>query len=655
MNFAVMRLLSLVVLCLTATVSPAQSIPDSIHVELEALSSEEKIEKLTDLAWSKREKNPDIAIALAEKGISLSNEKGNEKTLARLYGYSGVIYQHYKHKTDKAIPLYYKSLEYSLKHNDSVQTGYIYNNLGDAFYQIGNIPLALEYANKSMEVFRSLNNTLGIAYSYINLGYVLREQNKYEEAIGSFKKAIALRKTINDSVGIASATLELGKTYKAKGEQDEAMNYFRRSLRLHQQINNKIYMAYSLQGMADIFSKRNQYDTARASYQKALVFNKERENTSGIIDNYLGLAVLHSKENNRESGVEYLDMAGSLAKKSGNTQDILKVFETKARFFENLNDYKSANSNYRSFLRIYDSLYSAQQFRTLSEVNNRFAITEKLSETNKSLEAKRKEQYYIYSLLALLLIIVVGVISRYRSKVKMNKKLKELNRTKDKVFSVISHDLKSPFNVLIGFSETLIEELEEENIDEAKEQALMLNKTANDSFTLITNLLNWSRSQRESISFEPETVVLDTIADDIISLASVSAGAKNISIEKKFNENLTFVADQDLVSTILTNLINNAVKFTHPGGTVTIEAHSGKKEVIISVSDDGVGISQENKARLFDIDESVTSRGTSNEKGTGLGLMVCKDFVEIHGGKITVDSQPGKGSRFSFSIPQAES
>ncbi len=629
-----------------------QIFPDSISERIDGLEPSEKIDTLLALTWSNREKNPDLALAFAKKGIAIAREHKINKPLTQLYGFTGVIYQHYKDQTEKAIPFYHESLKVSIQENDSSQLGYVYNNLGDAFYKIGNVPLAEEYANKSMEVFQSLNHTKGIAYSYINIGFVNRIQENYEKALSSFRKAIEIRETINDSVGIASATLELGRTYKAKGEYDEAMKYFRKSLELHREINNKQYMAYSLNGMGDIFLIKKNYDAALERYKKAIKLNEERGNATGIINDYLGVALVYSEINEKHLGEKYITMAFDKAKASSNSRSLLKAFETKARFYENIGEYRTANKSYRKYLEIYDSLYSQQQFQTLSEIKDRFAITEKLSETSKSLEAKRKEQIYFYSLILLLLIIAIGLITRYRAKVKMNNKLQKINHTKDKVFSVISHDLKSPFNSLIGFSEVLMEELEERNYEDAKHQAYLLNKTANDSFMLINNLLNWSRSQRESISFEPEELLLDEVVNSVLSIAESAAEEKNISIHKQYDENLTLMADQDLLNTILTNLITNAIKFTHVEGKVSIEAKKDGQNIRISIIDNGVGISDENLKKLFDLGESFSTRGTGNEKGTGLGLMVCKDFVELHGGTINIESTQGKGSRFTFSIPQ---
>ena len=629
-----------------------QSIPDSILNKIDKLEPLEKIDKLLELTWDNREKNPDMALALAEKGIHIAHQHNISKPLGQLYGFTGVIYQHYKDQTETAIPFYHESLKISIGENDSSQIGYIYNNLGDAFYKIGNVPLAEEYADKSLEVFQSLNHTSGIAYSYINIGFVSRIQEDYDKAISSFRKAIEIRETIDDSVGIASATLELGKTYKARGDYDEAMKYFRKSLELHRLIKNNQYMAYSLNGMGDIFLYRKDYESALNSFKKAIELNKTRKNESGLIDNYLGIAILYSELNEKQKGEKYLNMAFDKANSAKNPQNLLTVFRTKAQFYENIGKYRTANLSYRKYLEVYDSLYSQQQFQTLSEIKNRFAITEKLSETNKNLEIKRKEQIYFYSIILLLLVITAGAIARYRAKVKMNNKLKDLNHTKDKVFSVISHDLKSPFNTLIGFSEILIEELEEGNTEDAEEQARMLNKTANDSYLLITNLLNWSRSQRDTISFDPEELVLEDVLEDIISLSKGPASDKNISIVKDFESGLSFNADRDLLSTVLTNLITNAIKFTPQNGEISIEATKANEIVTISVADTGIGIPPENLKKLFNVKDSFTTRGTNNEKGTGLGLLVCKDFVEIHGGEITAESQPNKGSRFTFTIPQ---
>jgi len=230
-------------------------------------------------------------------------------------------------------------------------------------------------------------------------------------------------------------------------------------------------------------------------------------------------------------------------------------------------------------------------------------------------------------------------------------RLSELNATKDKFFSIIAHDLRSPFNSILGFSNILAEQIKEKNYEGIESYANILQNSAQRALSLLMNLLEWSRSQKGLIKFSPEYVELGGLINEITELLYGSAAQKSISIVKEIPRNVHAFADIAMISTILRNLIMNAIKFTNPGGQIVILAEQKPDKIFISVSDNGVGIKKEAIGKLFRIDASSSTKGTNNETGSGLGLILCKEFVEKHEGKIWVKSEFGKGTQFCFTIP----
>jgi signal transduction histidine kinase/ligand-binding sensor domain-containing protein len=229
--------------------------------------------------------------------------------------------------------------------------------------------------------------------------------------------------------------------------------------------------------------------------------------------------------------------------------------------------------------------------------------------------------------------------------------LKELNASKDKFFSIIAHDLKNPFSTIMGFSKMLYEEINPENCQRNREIAGMINSSASQTFSLLENLLEWANSQRGNIPFNPRLIpVNDLIHEEFMTLHDMAI-AKNIELKFFNSENLSVFADKNMIKTILRNLISNAIKFTRRNGEIEVKASKERNGVKIAVADNGVGIPADTMEQLFKIDANITSRGTENEKGTGLGLFLCKEFVTKHGGKIWAESEPGKGSIFQFVIP----
>jgi PAS domain S-box-containing protein len=229
------------------------------------------------------------------------------------------------------------------------------------------------------------------------------------------------------------------------------------------------------------------------------------------------------------------------------------------------------------------------------------------------------------------------------------KQLKELNATKDKLFSIIAHDLRSPFNNIIGLSELLVEN--SIDFEESQRYIKILNSTAKNTLNLLTNLLNWAKSQTGQLSFKPEKILFSDVILEIISLQKLLAETKNISLNYFPSDEMEVYADENMLKTVLRNLISNAIKFTNVGGHIRVFAILKQDHVEITISDDGIGMNAEKRKVLFDITSMTTTVGTANENGSGLGLILCKEFVEKNDGKIWVESEEGKGSSFKFTLP----
>lgn len=230
-------------------------------------------------------------------------------------------------------------------------------------------------------------------------------------------------------------------------------------------------------------------------------------------------------------------------------------------------------------------------------------------------------------------------------------RLRELNATKDKFFSIIAHDLKNPFNSIIGFSNILAEQVRELDLCEIEEYAGIIQRSSKRAMELLTNLLEWSRLQTGRLEFNPQNIDLIVLIEHEIDLLSDTASLKSITISKKTPKNVKAIADKFMIETVLRNLISNAIKFSHRGGEITVSVVQKINELEIAVADKGVGIKSESIVKLFRIEESYSTAGTQNEKGTGLGLILCREFIEKHKGRIWVESEIEKGSTFRFSIP----
>jgi len=235
-----------------------------------------------------------------------------------------------------------------------------------------------------------------------------------------------------------------------------------------------------------------------------------------------------------------------------------------------------------------------------------------------------------------------------------NAQLQKLISDKDYIMSVLAHDLKGPFNTILGFLDLLIGNLRSFDIDEIENHLGLVNNSATKAFNLLEDILLWARSQSNNLNFEPKKLIFKPVCDKILEILNPNAQNKNISVNYTESEPITVFADTNMLNTILRNLISNAIKFTNDGGSVNISAQQTGSGTTITVSDNGVGIAPEMLQKLFDSKVAYSTTGTAREKGTGLGLLICKEFVNKHGGKIWVESQLNKGSEFKFTLPLNE-
>jgi len=233
---------------------------------------------------------------------------------------------------------------------------------------------------------------------------------------------------------------------------------------------------------------------------------------------------------------------------------------------------------------------------------------------------------------------------------KQNDELQKLNDDKDTFMRILAHDLKNPFNSLLGFSELLLKNIRKYSLEKIENQLKIINQTSNQTYILLDDLLLWSKSQSGKLTFNPQNIDFEIFCNELLNNFQISANVKNLKLECN-NHKFCLFADENMFKTIMRNLISNAIKFTNSDGTITINAEKQENKIIITVADTGIGISETEQEKMWNLPHHFSKNGTNGETGTGLGLILCKDFVEKHKGKIWVESVVGKGSDFKFTIP----
>lgn len=299
--------------------------------------------------------------------------------------------------------------------------------------------------------------------------------------------------------------------------------------------------------------------------------------------------------------------------------------------------------------------YLFQKFKSVGEVRNAELQICRTDGSHVIVQLSARATYHpngelkqIYCVLKDITELKLAELSLKRSEQEM----RELNATKDKFFSIIAHDLKNPFNDLIGFTQLLAKNVRRYDVQKIEQFTQIIQESSKLAYNLLENLLDWSRAQTGTLRFNPEELNLATLIDDCIRLYHSKAKNKGLELLANVDDKLPAVkADKNMVKTVIRNLISNAIKYTRSGDKITVMAHAQNNMVKIAVEDTGIGIEQANLKRLFRIDSNLSTPGTNKERGTGLGLILCKEFVERNGGDIAVQSMPEQGSTFSFTLP----
>jgi two-component system, sensor histidine kinase and response regulator len=259
--------------------------------------------------------------------------------------------------------------------------------------------------------------------------------------------------------------------------------------------------------------------------------------------------------------------------------------------------------------------------------------------------------FIIIFLLGISTIFLKKSFDKERAKVELYaEEMKDLNATKDKLFSIISHDLKNSFNSTLGISRMLLSDLDKYSTKEIYDNIMLISESSNRAYNLLENLLEWSMAQTGKIQFNPEAIKLTEVAEESIVEITNQANNKNIKIVNEIKNEHRVIADKNMLKIVLRNLLSNAVKYSYDNSNVCIRSEEQDKEIIISVIDHGVGIARENIEHLFRIDSKYSTPGTKNEHGTGLGLILCKEFIEKQGGKVWVKCSENNGCTFNFTL-----
>ncbi len=596
--------------------------------------------------------NNDSAQYYIDLGKKLASEMDDPKSLGIMYNCEGRM-RSYRGMFAEAKSSELKALEYFYHANYKEGIAIVYNALGVIEAKTGDYKQATSYFLRSLKMHEEIKNTEGIIQTYISLGSTNSQLDLLDKANNYFFKALKL---MPDSVSKTFLNLcnNIGIVYGKMEDYDKSLYYFQRGLKVADKVvNGQTTKASLLMNAAIAYANINKIPLAIDYYNQALEVSQKfglLEDEARVLYN---IAILY-EENEPEKSKEYYYKVLELAKQMGQKHLMVEVYQSLYVINKKQKNYLEAIEALEKFHNYQDSVMSIENTSAIELLESNFDLEKskvEIKELEITNQKQRSNQIIAFLIIggSLFSLGIVAYTSRKRNR--LNKELVKSIQVRDKLLSIIAHDLKSPINNVLG----LVNELEEDEIPKDEKKLLLdtLRKQTSMSLETLENILKWGQSQIRGINTNPQKVLLKYIVDKNIEFFEVNRKMKDVEIVCQHIDDKVAYADADQLDFIFRNLLSNAIKFSNKNTLISIDVQKTEgNKLKVSVKDSGAGMTKETLESLFGVKQKI-NMGTANEKGSGLGLLLCKEFVEANNGKIWAESVAGEGSVFYFTCDAA--
>lgn len=555
----------------------------------------------------------------------------------------------------------------------AIATGY--EKLGWSYWVAGNYSEGLKYALDAIRIFEDHEPSPGLTAALLAAGRNLFEQRSYNMALNYYTRA----KTIAESLGLESALVEVYRDLAGisvfSGNFDEGLDYCRRGLAIANQIGDRISIAIFYSHIAIIRFNQGKIDESVDYNWRAILEGRLNGNRRIVAVCFERLAMIDLQNGQYDEAIRKAKETLEMGQQLGSSLITMRAYMVLSRGYEGKKQHEQSLNYYKAYAEISDSTYNADKESIIASMEAVYNLESKeheieLLETERALneQASKAKNYFIVLSIVIIALLIALTFALFRASqfqsrhntvlrakneeiAKQAAKLGEMNATKSKIFSIIGHDLRSS----VANLKQLLDLLNSEKITlrELREVAPEAKQSVDASFDVLDNLLHWGLSQMNGIRTNIEPVELRSIVSELRSHFHLMAERKDISLTFDVPDTTRVAGDAPQLTVVLRNLLGNAIKFTKSGGAIVVRAQEMDAFVRLSVIDNGVGISKEKLSFLFKQESHYSEMGTNDEKGTGLGLLLCHEFVGNMGAHLQVESEPGKGTTFSFDLKKA--
>ena len=670
------NLVALIFVLFFSFISSAQNstVVDSLLAKIEISNDTSKVLLYIDLLRIYETSVPDSALMFGEKALNISQDIGFENGIAKSYNEIGIVH-HSLGNVKSAIENFKKSLVAHTALGNSIMVASISNNLGYSYYLMGDFPLALDYYYNALSLYEDSNEFLRVALLKGNMGIIYFAIDEYDKAKELYSSAINLLENTEYKDYLATTYGNMGDLCRNQDSLILAVDYYQKALKLHTESNNLVMVADDLYKIGTISLDVKEYKKADSLLNESLILSNRLGDKINISKCYDKIGESYLKQEKYIKAIDYFQKSIESGKNTSVNMLMVSPHLNSAIAFEKLMEYELALEHYKLAVAFRDSIFSEQKSKNLKELEIKYE-TEKNElqiDFQQKLLTKRYTLLVIFSIGSFVLIVLLlSLIILYRKLkksnlllvqqkkelakkqkevIKVNKELDELNTLKDKMFAVLAHDLRSPLNI---FKEILSVFMD--GITDAKmlqKQATEIHGIVNSTCNLIDNLLNWAVIKVSKEKIKNEVIDVSALIEENISLLRTASSKKKIKIINNIRSSELVIGDPNMVNLIFRNLLTNAVKFTPEDGQIKINCKSVKKKIEISIVDTGIGMSKNQLNNLFKGPADHTSVGTAGEKGAGLGLSLCYDFLTMNKQKIWVESEENIGTTFNFTLSKA--
>lgn len=570
-------------------------------------------------------------------------------------------YKHYLSNPDSAILLANRAIALAEQKGYRFQSAYGYYLLSKANWTKANYLLSIHYGFKALKIYENTSHTrewgecdLGIARTFVDL-------KKFSQAKAYINQALTLAEKSKDTKLLADAFREKSFLFLELKQYDSALYLSNRGVEIYKSLRDTMNASILYGRNTRIFLELKDYKKSASFNRAAIVMDSISGNRRALGISYYMMGQIYYALNKKDSALYALKKCIPISKSIRSLPNMIRAHQLMSTIYEERKQFNEATLHAKMTSQYKDSLYNLEENGQIQEILSNYEMITK-ERTIEALEAENalEKQRHRNSQMAMIFISIAAVLLASLSfvfwrmrqwKVREAKTLEEVNRLKSKLFSVISHDLRGPINNLQSLLGMVMKEYVTQ--EEFKSISVKLKSSLNVSQNTLENLLNWSLGQMEGIRTLKTNFNIAPVISEVVQLSEETASRKQITITFKGDQSILVNADVNQVNLILRNVLNNAIKFSQHGSNVSIKTTVEGGFCKVGVCDSGLGMTEEEISMVLNSNEYFTKSGTDKEKGTGLGFLLCKDFIKRNGGEVTIESKVGEKTCVSFTLPLA--